>query len=106
MRDQNGCRFIKENGFIKMLCRGMYGTGIYFFGDPSKSHDYTTSPERYMYVCDVDLGKQEVLDAANSNKMGPTKGYHSILGRTGISYRYVVSRFGQAKPKYLITYID
>ena len=61
----------------------MYGKGAYFADVPSKSHDYTRDPVRYMFLVNVALGKQEVLNAADNNKLGPGPAYHSILGVAG-----------------------
>lgn len=62
----------------------MYGKGAYFADVPSKSHDYTgDGPLRYMFLVNIALGKQEVLTAADNKKLGPGKGYHSILGTAG-----------------------
>ena len=36
-----------------------------------------------MFVVKVALGKQEVLKVAANNKLGPSKGHHSILGQAG-----------------------
>jgi hypothetical protein len=57
-----------------------------------------------MFIVQVALGKQEVLNVAENNKLGPSKGYHSILGRAGGHTEYIIERWGQAKPIYLITY--
>ena len=52
----------------------------------------------------VALGKQEVLKNSANNKLGPSKGYHSILGQAGGHNEYIIERWGQARPMYLITY--
>jgi hypothetical protein len=57
-----------------------------------------------MFIVRVALGKQEVLNVASNNKLGPSKGYHSILGIAGNHTEYIIERWGQAKPIYLITY--
>ena len=36
-----------------------------------------------MFIVKVALGKQEPLIAAANNKLGPGKGFHSILGTAG-----------------------
>ena len=59
-----------------------------------------------MFICNVALGEQEVLNASNNAKTGPSKGYHSIKGTANNAGRheYIIERWGQAKPVYLITY--
>ena len=57
-----------------------------------------------MFLVNVALGKQEVLNAAANDKSGPMAGYHSILGQAGAHNEYIVDRWGQAKPLFLITY--
>ena len=57
-----------------------------------------------MFVCSLALGKQEVLKVAANNKQGPSKGFHSILGQAGKHDEYIIERWGQAKPIFLITY--
>jgi len=84
----------------------MYGRGTYFADNPEKSDNYTSPPIHYMFVCNVALGEQEVLTQVNNGKLGPAKGYHSIYGKAnqGGIYEYIIDRYGQAKPVYLITY--
>ena len=57
-----------------------------------------------MFIVKVALGKQEVLNASDNNKLGPGIGYHSILGLAGAHREYIIERWGQAKPLFLITY--
>ena len=85
---------------------GVYGRGAYFADDPEKSHAYTgTGPTRYMFICNVALGKQEELKNSANNKTGPTRGFHSIYGNSANSPKeYIIDRWGQAKPLYLIVY--
>jgi hypothetical protein len=82
----------------------MYGKGAYFADDPNKSDGYTDATRRYMFLVNVALGKQEVLKNSDNNKSGPKPGYHSILGQAGKHNEYIIDRWGQAKPLYLITY--
>jgi len=82
----------------------MYGKGAYFADDPSKSDNYTNPPLRYMFIVNVALGKQEVLTKSDNSRSGPKAGYHSILGQAGKHNEYIVDRWGQAKPMFLITY--
>jgi hypothetical protein len=85
---EEGAKGIMNNGFDSRYfsLKNNYGRGVYLADDPAKSHDYT-SPDankcRYMFIARVALGTQEVLQQAQNNKMGPSKGFHSILGQAG-----------------------
>ena len=57
-----------------------------------------------MFIVNVALGRQEELKSAANNKLGPEKGYHSIYGIAGSAKEYIIDRWGQAKPLYLIEY--
>jgi len=57
-----------------------------------------------MFLVNVALGKQEVMNATDRTRLGPAKGYHSILGKHATQLEYIIDRWGQAKPLYLITY--
>lgn len=52
----------------------------------------------------VALGKQETLTVESNKRLGPGKGFHSILGTGRPNKEYIIERWGQAKPLYLITY--
>lgn len=76
---------------------------------PGKSHQYTSPCPSFgnhhcMFICKVLLGKQEILNASNQKKIGPSIGYHSLWGKAGKHNEYIIERFGQAKPLYLIQY--
>jgi hypothetical protein len=58
-----------------------------------RSHEFT-SPDsegnRYMFIVKVALGNQEVINLECKEKLGPSKGFHSIYG-TGRSYKeYII----------------
>jgi hypothetical protein len=57
-----------------------------------------------MFIVRVALGKQEELRTEGKNKLGPAKGFHSIVGLARPNKEYIIERWGQAKPVYLITY--
>jgi hypothetical protein len=57
-----------------------------------------------MFIARVALGKQETLDVQTNDKLGPSIGYHSIFGQDRGHNEYIIERWGQAKPVYLITY--
>jgi hypothetical protein len=77
-----------KNGFDSRYfsLTGYYGRGVYLADDPVKSHEYTSADAkqcRYIFIVRVALGTQEILRQAENNKMGPSKGFHSILGQAG-----------------------
>lgn len=83
----------------------MYGRGAYFAEDPVKSNEYTGSgPDRHMFIVNVALGNQQRMQSTDNNKTGPKKGCHSILGVAGSAVEYIIDRWGQAKPLWLIVY--
>lgn len=101
--------FIKNYGFDSRYYNPncMYGRGAYFADLARKSHDYTApngEGQRHMFIVRVALGKQEHLTQANSKKLGPSPGFHSILGTAGKVNEYIIERWDQAKPLLLITY--
>jgi hypothetical protein len=58
-----------------------------------------------MFIVNVALGKQEILNATVSAKTGPSKGFHSIHGMAPTCpNEYIIDRWGQAKPMFLIVY--
>eukprot|EP00050_Salpingoeca_kvevrii_P005977 m.286733 g.286733 ORF g.286733 m.286733 type:complete len:1330 (+) comp11636_c0_seq1:36-4025(+) len=103
---------------------GMFGAGIYFAQDSSKSNQYVhgigggtgckqhqnTSCyecERIMLVCRVTLG--HACYQASSNKVAHAPpGHHSVVGKPtpgGLAfYEYVVYRGEQAYPAFRVTY--
>jgi len=103
---------------------GMFGAGIYFAENSSKSNQYvygigggTGCPahkdkscytcHRQMILCRVTLGKSFLVFSAIKMAHAPP-GHHSVTGRPsvgGLAYaEYVVYRGEQAYPEYLITY--
>ncbi|RWS14907.1 Tankyrase-1-like protein [Dinothrombium tinctorium] len=103
---------------------GMFGAGIYFAENSSKSNQYvygigggTGCPQhkdrscyachRQILLCRVSLGKSFYQFSALKMAHAPP-GHHSVVGRPsggGLSYpEYVVYRGEQAYPEYLITY--
>lgn len=103
---------------------GMFGAGIYFAENSSKSNQYvygigggTGCPvhkdrscyicHRQMLLCRVTLGKSFLQFSAMKMAHAPP-GHHSVIGRPsvgGLSYpEYVVYRGEQAFPEYLISY--
>ncbi|CAG0915375.1 unnamed protein product [Notodromas monacha] len=103
---------------------GMFGAGIYFAENSSKSNQYVygigggtgcpTHKDRSCYVCQrqmllcrVTLGKSFLQFSAMKMAHAPP-GHHSVIGRPsqgGLSFpEYVVYRGEQAYPEYLVTY--
>ncbi|KAH9524840.1 Poly [ADP-ribose] polymerase tankyrase-2 [Bulinus truncatus] len=103
---------------------GMFGAGIYFAENSSKSNQYvygigggTGCPvhkdrscyicQRQLLLCRVTLGKSFLQFSAMKMAHAPP-GHHSVIGRPstgGLNYaEYVVYRGEQAYPEYLITF--
>ncbi|XP_068161838.1 poly [ADP-ribose] polymerase tankyrase-2-like isoform X2 [Antennarius striatus] len=103
---------------------GMFGAGIYFAENSSKSNQYvygigggTGCPlhkdrscyicHRHLLFCRVTLGKSFLQFSAMKMAHSPP-GHHSITGRPSINglalAEYVIYRGEQAYPEYLITY--
>uniref|UniRef100_A0A9J7X878 Poly [ADP-ribose] polymerase n=1 Tax=Cyprinus carpio carpio TaxID=630221 RepID=A0A9J7X878_CYPCA len=103
---------------------GMFGAGIYFAENSSKSNQYVygigggtgcpTHKDRSCYICHrqmlfcrVTLGKSFLQFSAMKMAHAPP-GHHSVIGRpsvNGLAYaEYVIYRGEQAFPEYLITY--
>ncbi|XP_013391608.1 tankyrase-1 isoform X2 [Lingula anatina] len=103
---------------------GMFGAGIYFAENSSKSNQYvygigggTGCPvhkdkscyicHRQLVLCRVTLGKSFLQFSAIKMAHSPP-GHHSVIGRPSMGAltfaEYVVYRGEQAYPEYLITY--
>jgi hypothetical protein len=95
----------------------MFGGGAYFADDPGLSMSYldTGSTEGHMFVCNVILGNMDDSHFRNpiSSALGqgfrPQLGVDSIKGRCVIGSilrqaEYIVYRFGQCKPTYLLVF--
>ncbi|XP_043110250.1 LOW QUALITY PROTEIN: poly [ADP-ribose] polymerase tankyrase-2-like [Puntigrus tetrazona] len=103
---------------------GMFGAGIYFAVNSSKSNQYvygigggTGCPlhkdrscyacQRHLLFCRVTLGKSFLQFSAMKRAHSPP-GHHSVTGRPSVNglalAEYVIYRGEQAYPEYLITY--
>uniref|UniRef100_A0A7N9AUF9 Poly [ADP-ribose] polymerase n=1 Tax=Mastacembelus armatus TaxID=205130 RepID=A0A7N9AUF9_9TELE len=103
---------------------GMFGAGIYFAENSSKSNQYvygigggTGCPlhkdrscyvcHRHLLFCRVTLGKSFLQFSAMKMAHSPP-GHHSVTGRPSVNglalAEYVIYRGEQAYPEYLITY--
>jgi tankyrase len=116
---------IIQNGFDERhaCSTGMFGAGIYFAHDSSKSNQYvygissrgcTAHSERSCYECErvlllcrVLLGKSHKQTSAQRLSHAPP-GHNSVSGvptEGGLCYKeYVIYRGEQAYPEYLISY--
>jgi len=103
---------------------GMFGAGIYFAADSSKSNQYTYGfgqgcpkhrdkscylCERKMIYAQVALGKSFVSEQAMPKLSHPPPGFWSVSGEPGITEdlkypEYVIYNGEQAYPLYVITY--
>ncbi|XP_041124124.1 poly [ADP-ribose] polymerase tankyrase-2 isoform X3 [Polyodon spathula] len=103
---------------------GMFGAGIYFAENSSKSNQYvygigggTGCPvhkdrscyicQRHLLFCRVTLGKSFLQFSAMKMAHSPP-GHHSVTGRPSVNglalAEYVIYRGEQAYPEYIITY--
>jgi len=104
---------------------GMFGAGIYFAENSSKSNQYVWGIgggtgchehrdkscyvcRRQMLLCRVTLGKSFLQTNAQKLAHAPP-GHHSVVGRPSIGGlchpEYVIYRGEQSYPEYLITYL-
>eukprot|EP00047_Mylnosiga_fluctuans_P009655 m.12416 g.12416 ORF g.12416 m.12416 type:complete len:2363 (-) comp2729_c0_seq1:86-7174(-) len=115
----NAIQPILKGGFDDHFWKstGYFGRGAYFADDPSLSAGFTeqTNP-RTIFVCSVLLGRQQDLSATPLTKAKgadffPDHGYNSVKGC--IQYNnsnkiremeYIVYRYGQAKPLYMLRF--
>ena len=107
---------ITESGFLLPKRKDqMYGQGIYFATDSSKSaQKMYTKGSKMLLLCDVLLGKSFTVDSAKKNmtlKELRRMGYDSLYAKrntratTGVLYdEFVVYNPDQALPKYIIHY--
>lgn len=94
----------------------MFGNGIYFADQSSKSEQYSTarfggsrgsSSTYYMFVADVALGKIMKYKNAQSWLTEPPRGYHSVQGEKGYSLlhnEFIIYTPRQHILKYLIEF--
>jgi len=92
----------------------MFGKGIYFATDSSKSAQYTKSSDKLL-LCNVAIGNYKTVNSADKNIAYETlisEGYDSVYAPRdtktsgGVLYdEFVVYHPHQAIPKYVITFI-
>ena len=114
--DEAATQAIAENGFRLPQRPGMYGKGIYFATDSSKSaQDIYTKGSDQLLICDVLLGKSKTVDRAHNTmtaKRLKEEGYDSLYAKRGtretggVKYdEFVVYHKHQALPKYIVKYV-
>eukprot|EP01119_Soliformovum_irregulare_P012818 TRINITY_DN3348_c1_g1_i4.p1 TRINITY_DN3348_c1_g1~~TRINITY_DN3348_c1_g1_i4.p1 ORF type:complete len:100 (-),score=20.91 TRINITY_DN3348_c1_g1_i4:76-375(-) len=96
----------------------MFGAGVYFAENSSKSNNYVPNSEkRRMLICRVTLGESAILLQADSTLRRPPskKGnslYHSVIGESksqnfaaSLFYReFIVYDCDQAYPEFAVDY--
>ena len=117
--DDNGVRGITKDGFRMPdqnpppNKRGMYGQGIYFATDSSKSAQtiYTKGSQKLL-LCQVVLGKSKTVNhpdyTLNKHKLR-SHGYDSVYAPRGTAVKndeFVVFDPDQALPQYIIHFSD
>jgi hypothetical protein len=117
--DDNGVRGITKDGFRMPdqnpppTKRGMYGQGIYFATDSSKSAQkiYTKGSQKLL-LCQVILGKSKTVQQAdyslNKQKLR-SHGYDSVYAPRGTAVKndeFVIFDPDQALPQYIIHFSD
>ncbi|PAA67693.1 hypothetical protein BOX15_Mlig001219g1 [Macrostomum lignano] len=105
---------IISNGF-NIGKQGMFGAGIYFATDSSKSIQYASDNKvKTLLLCEVLLGKTLICTSAQTNLNLQTvqnQGYDSVFARRGTKStqgvrndEYIVYRTEQATPRYLVKF--
>lgn len=91
----------------------MFGSGIYFASQSSKSANYSTgfgsvrNEKYYMFVCEVATGRVKDYEDAQPGLYAAPHGYNSVRGKKGRSLlhdEYIVYHENQVKVKYIIEY--
>lgn len=90
----------------------MFGNGIYFADQSTKSANYCWSFNRsrgtyYMLVCEVAVGKMYDIESADSSLSRAPKGYNSVRGVKGRSLVHnevIVYNESQANIRYIIEF--
>lgn len=90
----------------------MFGNGIYFADQSSKSANYCWGFNRntgtyYMLVCEVAVGKMYDLESSNSSLRCAPAGYNSVRGVKGRSLQHnevIVYKEDQANIRYIIEF--
>lgn len=92
---------------------GMFGRGIYFADNYSKSANYsfgywggdTKGEKKYIFVAEVALGRQAKYTSAQGRLTKPPKGFDSVMGCKGANLynnEFIVYNENQARLKYVV----
>jgi poly [ADP-ribose] polymerase 2/3/4 len=92
----------------------MFGSGIYFADQSSKSANYcwgfnggARSDSYFLFICDVATGKVKEYEDAQGHLTSAPYGYNSVLGKKGRSLlhnEYIVYKESQVKVKYIVEF--
>ena len=94
----------------------MFGNGLYFADQSSKSEQYSTSrfggsrgrgDSFFLFVADVALGKVKQYTSAQSHLQSPPRGYRSVQGTKGgylMHNEFIIYELGQHVLQYLIEF--
>ena len=99
-----GIEGITKNGFRMPDHAGMYGRGIYFATDSSKSARYSTGSNKLL-LCDVLLGKSMVVNQSNGSLTGDyirQRGFDSVFAPRGtavLNDEFIIFNPDQALPR-------
>ena len=102
---------IRDGGFDERFCalEGLFGAGVYFAEQSSKSDQYCTKDAAGLYslfLSRVSLGRVHHTSGPRTNERRAPDGADSLLGRAGpMRYReFVVYDRTQCYPEYLLLY--
>jgi poly [ADP-ribose] polymerase len=92
----------------------MFGSGIYFADQSSKSANYCwgfnsslRQDSYFLFVCDVATGKVKEFNDTQMHLSSAPNGYNSVLGKKGRSLdhnEYIVYKESQVRIKYIIEF--
>lgn len=108
---QNGLR-IKPTSAVHS--GSMFGSGIYFAEESSKSANYCwgfngsmVKDKHYLFVCEVATGKIKEYTNAQPQLTKSPYGFNSVLGKKGVNLihdEYIVYSESQVKVKYIVEF--
>ena len=97
------------------LKNSLYGAGIYFADNSSKSHQYVTNPTgsgaKAMFLCRVAMGAPYLTNKQHKEERKPPGQFNSIFAEKGVANsgsqfhnEYVIFEKNQVYPEYLVWY--